>query len=221
MPSVLAWEPTLDDALRVQSALSARKHGVLVIDPTKVTRTADMARVRRFTIGSDRFQPNDRDAPIAFTNIAALVRAVTTTAVLRKTSELQPAYGGSVGRPPAMEVREHVTHESTEANLLYVCPAEGAPMLMVQHEAKYLSLGAAMRVTEHDNFLTTIELLRKAAPHAYYDDRFAGRAHDSRQLAIARGSDRVEAKGDVALDLLVHALVRWLTRGSGSPYRDD
>jgi hypothetical protein len=77
-----------------------------------------------------------------------------------------------------------------------------------------------MRAPEYENFFASIKLLREAAPSAIYDERFAERAHDSRKLAVTRGTDRVEARDDEELDLLVHALARWIARGTGSPYRD-
>jgi hypothetical protein len=220
LPSVLSSVPSLEGALAIRSALAARRHGVLVVDPLTVTPAADMPRVRRFTIAEDRFHLDDRGNSIGYSEIAALVRAITTTAVVRKVTEREPVYTGP-GRPPAMEAREHMRHESAESNLLYIVPAKGPPTLMVARDAKYLSLGKDMRATEHDNFLLAIERLREAAPHAFYDERFASRAHHSRKLTVTRGSDRAEAKSDGELDLLVHALARWLTRGSGSPYRDD
>lgn len=220
LPAVACATSDLARAVDVQAALSARGHGAVVVDPRAVTPSERMVRLKRFSIAAGRLFANDREGSIATDDIAALVRAATATSVIRTVSAREPIYRGGPARPPTQEVREHVRHETVAGNLLYVFPREGAPLLLVEHEARYLSLGAAMRATEHDNFLATVDLMRAAAPGAAYDERFATRAHPSAKLALARGEGSVEPKGDAELDLLAHVLARWLTRASGSPYRD-
>jgi len=221
LPSILCWKPNLEEALAVRAALASRHHGVLVVDPRTVPESEQMVHLRRFSLAADRLVANDHGDSVAFADITALIRAATSTSVVRKVRSREPiAYGSAPGRPTPTEETELLRHETASTNLLYIVPNDGAPLLLVEHEARYLSLGSAMRATEHENFFTTIELLRAAAPSALYDERFASRAHDSRKLAVTRGSDRVEAREDEELHLLVHVLARWLTRGTGSPYRD-
>jgi hypothetical protein len=220
LPAILAWTSDVEEAIRIQKALTERGHGAVVIDPLAVTPSERMPRVRRFSFEPERFKANDRGDGAAWDDITALIQAATVTSVVRRVREREPIYEVGRGRPPASEEREQIRHETAASKLLYICVTDGPPILLVAHEAKYISLGAGMKATEHENFFETIGRLRSRAPGAVFDDRFAERAHDSHKVAVARGSDSVDARSDRELDLLVHALARWLTRGTGSPYRD-
>jgi hypothetical protein len=187
-------------------------HGAVVIDTNEI---ASVITLRRFRLEDDRIVSDDGDA-LLFEHITALVRVATATSVIRvKEETVQSDYRGQ---------REHVVeisrHEQATASMLYIFAASGPPWILGEREAKYIALGSRMRSTAHENFTLTIELLRSAAPRAIYDERFANRAHDSGKLTVKHGPDPVDARHDDKLHVLVHALVRWLTRGSGSLYRD-
>jgi hypothetical protein len=214
LPADIVRLSSMDEAIALTQAVSARKHGALTIDARDIPSSEHAVSLRRFRLERDRLYANDDEASIRYEDIVAIVRAASSSVLVRKHVEERPGYRGSIER---VEITQN---EKNMASFAYIFRREGAPWILREHEARYLTLGARMRATVRENFLLTIETLRAAAPHAHYDERFALHAHDSRRVSIAaKGADR-RAKNDARLDLLAHALVRWLTRGTGSVYRD-
>ena len=90
-----------------------------------------------------------------------------------------------------------------------------------EREAKYGALGPSMRATQHENFATTLSLLRARAVNAIFDDRFAMQPRAATQVIQVRGHDTAApGASDAGIDLAMHVLARWLTRGQGGPYRN-
>ncbi len=206
-----------DEAAEALRAVRALGHHGVVIDTSELVPRDRLVRVRRFRLEGERLFAGDGPESLVFTDLVALVRIATQTSVLRVTEEERPVYSS---RPSAVVREETIRHEHTTANALYLFAHDGVPWILREHEARYLGLGRPLRPTAHENFLATIELLRARAPRARYDDRFAHHPHDSGKVTVARGGASADARHDERLDVLVWALVRWITRGSGSPYRD-
>jgi hypothetical protein len=218
LPAVVFQAQTAEPALDVLEALRRRGHGALAIDTDEVTPSATMVRLKRFAIEGARLRADDRGDATPLADVTALIRASTSTDVVRATREREPVYSGRSFAPATREV-EHLSHDSVVDHVLYVFRREGPPWILVEREAKYVGLGAALRSTRFQNFLATIELLRLAAPGAVYDARFAPDPHQSGKLVMTQGAGQPDPRGDNRLDVLVHALARWLTRPVGGPYR--
>jgi len=218
LPAVILHTGTAEAALEAVEAIRRRGHGALAMDAAEVTPSSAMVRLRRFGIEGARLRADERSEATPLADVTALVRASTATDVVRSTRERETVYTG--GRPaPATREVDRLSHESVVDHVVYVFRREGPPWLLVEREAKYLGLGAAMRSTRFQNFLATIELLRRAAPGAVYDERFAVDPHPSGRLVLTHGGGTPDPRADDRLDVLVHVLARWLTRPIGGPYR--
>lgn len=219
LPAIVAHLPSAEPALELLEALRRRGHGAVAMDTAEVTPSSAMVRMKRFAIEGARLRADDRGEATPLADVVALVRASTSTDVIRTTREREPVYTGGRAAPTMREV-EHQSHDAVVDNVLYVFRREGAPWLLVEREAKFIALGAALKPTRAQNFLATIDLLRHAAPGAVYDDRFAAAPHQSGRLVVTQGAAGTpDPRGDDRLDVLVHVLARWVTRPVGGPYR--
>ena len=84
-----------------------------------------------------------------------------------------------------------------------------------------MALGAALRPTVIENFMTTLGLLRARAPRALYDERFVSHPLARQAEIHVRGHETPEhALGDPGIEVRVHLLAQVLGRGSHEgPYR--
>ena len=95
----------------------------------------------------------------------------TTTNVKEKKLAIGRAVltGGLLTRKT--ETREVVKRSEDTEQVLYAFPAAGAtPWLLRELGTHYGALGAALAPTATANFLAAIELFRRRAPHARFDD---------------------------------------------------
>ena len=117
---------------------------------------------------------------------------------------------------------EHTRTEHAMEHALFLFPrGDGVPWVLRANEARYLGLGAAMRLTVMENFLALTALLRERAPRAICDDRFF--AHPLARQAEMHVRDRESVSPDLGgegVDVRVHLLARVLVHGAGrGPYR--
>jgi hypothetical protein len=141
------------------------------------------------------------------------------TAVQRKVMEREIVSNG--GRSPMTEIVEHTYAESHTGGAVILFRRSGeVPWILRETDAKYLSLGSRMRPTSHENFLTTIELLRALSPNATYDDRLAAQRRTPMRLVTTHHLGAPEDQAHAEIDLAAHLVARWVGGGRGGPYRD-
>jgi hypothetical protein len=219
LPSIVVRTASEEDASRAASALRALGHGVVLCDSRSVAAGRDMVRVRRFALDpAGIFADGDAGEHLAYADLAVLVIVAARTEVER-TLRLQELVGLNEDRAPVE--MERTSHERVTELSAYLFPREERRVwLLREHEAQYLALGPAMRLTSHENFLATVARLRAQAPTALYDDRFAtSPRHASQAVRVRDHQPAVTRPSDAGIDLTVHLLVQWLTRPRGGPYR--
>lgn len=222
LPRVIFQSPAEDEARRAYAALRARGHGVLLVDTETVPSHSELVRVRRFAVDDSGLVGSAPAPPhLAFDDVGAILRVALRSPVLRSTREKELRSHG--GRPPATVEVEHLAHESIDAHAAYVFPRAGGstrprPWLLHERETSFLGLGPGLRLTRRENLGAAIDLVRRRAPGAVYDDRFVGRPLVSSQMIAVRGNVTAEAgPPDGNADLAVHLLAEWLL--GGAPYR--
>jgi hypothetical protein len=225
LPRVVFNSPSRSEAERVLGLLRARGHGALVCDTRDVPSGSGMIRIHRFAFAPDALLANDGGPRLPYDEVAAILVARIRTDVVRKTEDvvLVPQPKG----PPITAVVEHDRNEHVLDHAAYVfprAPADGplaTAWVLRESDAQYRALGDAMSIVRHENFLTTLAILRARAPGAIYDDRFAAAPIGGANVLHARGHASPEAPAqDARADLAVHLLARWVLReGRAEPYR--
>ena len=222
LPRVVFQSSSEEAARRAFAALRARGHGVLLVDTEMVPSYVDVVRVRRFAVDDSGLLPSTPTGPrLAFDDLGAVLHVALRSPVVRskREKELRPQ-GGRV--PTTVEV-EHLAHEHAEVHAAYLFPRAGGrarprPWLLHERETSFLGLGPGLRLTRRENLGAAIDLVRRRAPGALYDDRFVARPLVSSQIIAVRGNATAEAGlPDGNVDLAVHLLAEWLL--GGGPYR--
>jgi len=222
LPRVLFQTPSGETARRVLQGLRERGHGALLVDASTIPRTTDLVRVHRFVLDETAlFADGPASDRLAHRDLAAIIAAAVRASVLRSTREKELRPQGA--RPPATIEVEHQAHESVVEHAIYLFPrasgvARPRPWLVLEHQASYLGLGPAMRLTRRENLATLLTRLRDRAAHARFDDRFVSRPLATEQLVSVRGRSSPEAPPpDAGATMHVYLLAEWLL--GGNPYR--
>ena len=105
--------------------------------------------------------------------------------------------------------------------VLYIYQGGGkTPWLLRDSGTRYEGLGDRMAATERANFLTVIDILRRGASHAVYDETLVGRKIPERLSQVAvqglgTSATRIESSTDAAMDLLCHFVAMWHAKRQG------
>ena len=170
---------TTDEAAAhaLRGKLVARGHRAQVCRATDVISADAMVPMRRFQLDAEALDSGDGAARLPWTDVACFVRAKhvrvtqTTATVKEKKLALGRAVltGGLLTRKT--ETREVVKRSEDTEQVLYVFPGDGTtPWLLRELATHYGGLGAALAPTATANFNAALELFRKRAPHARFDD---------------------------------------------------
>jgi len=168
-------DPAVAQALVAK--LRARGHRAQVCRASDVVAADAMVSMRRFQLDAEALDSGDDAARLSWADIACFVRAKhlrvtqTTTNVKEKKLAIGRAVltGGLLTRKT--ETREVVKRSEDTEQVLYVFGADGAtPWLLRELGTHYGALGAALAPTATANFNAALELFRKRAPQARFDD---------------------------------------------------
>jgi hypothetical protein len=179
-----------------------------------------MVHVHRFAFEAGGLRADDHGPTLAYDAMAAIIRAAVETSVWRTTREGDTRSGP---RGTHVHVRTDVTRaEHASDQVIFLLARDGGvPWVLRASEARYLALGASLRPTVVENFLTTLGLLRARAPRAVYDERFVAHPLVRQAEVHVRGHGTpTHELGDPGIELRVHLLAQTLGRGSRKgPYR--
>lgn len=220
-PSVLFRTPSRERAFEAASLLVTRGLAVVAVDLDEVVSIEHMVHARRFALDATGIRADAQGPSLAFDAIGAIVRVAVESSIWRTTRELENEMPGVRGRQIQVKVdRTRADHAIEQALFLFV-RGGGVPWVLRAGEARYLSLGAALRPTSMENFLVTVALLRDRAPRAIYDERFVARPLVRQAETHVRGHDTASPElGDLGVEVRLHLLARALAQGSGTgPYR--
>jgi hypothetical protein len=219
-PSILLRTASRERAEEAAAILVARGVGAVVVDLTSVTSLEQMVHLHRFAFETDGLRADDHGPILAYEAMAAIIRAAVETSVWRTTREGDTKIGP---RGTHVHVLTDVTRteHAIEQVLFVVARDGGIPWVLRASEARYLALGAGLRPTVVENFVTTVGLLRARAPRAIYDERFVSHPLVRQAEVHVRGHETpTHELGDPGIEVRVHLLAQTLGRGSRTgPYR--
>jgi hypothetical protein len=220
-PSIFLRVPSPERAEEITAILAAAGLNATAVDLNDVVPVGRMVHMHRFAMGTDALRADDRGPTLAYGDIEAIVRVAAETAILRTTREKEST--GVGGKATAALVEHTRTDQATEHVPFLFVRGGGVPWVMRAGEARYLTLGAALRPTTLENFRTTVALLREKAPRAGYDDRFVALPLVRQAEAHVRDHESAAPDlGDRDMEVRLHLLVRALTVGRDwreGPYR--
>ena len=196
------------DAATALEAIEARGHLAELCDRRNVVASDAMTPVRDFRLESDALVVDSSGERLPYEDVLALVRAshrtTTTTTQDVKERKLRPGMAIATGGLVLSKTttREVTSRTETREQVLYLFRRSGAlPWIFRERSARYTGLGADLRPTSLENFATTVALLRKSAPRAFYDER----------LMTGRPIRGV-AEGIAAADILAHLVAAQAAR---------
>jgi hypothetical protein len=197
---------TVDDARAAlaESALWRRGFRAIACARAEVTPSPEMTALSDFELGAEGLVASrgagDR---LAYDDISVLLRATHRTAKTStsevKERKLRPgmaiATGGLIMSKTTR--REVVTQTVEHEQVLYLFRQSGPAWILRERGARYVGLGAELRPTSLENFVTTTRKLRERAPGARYDERLM---HPRPIRGVADGID--------ATDILAHLIAK-------------
>jgi hypothetical protein len=225
LPKVVCQTPDDDVARRVARALMALGHGVVVCDSAAIVPTAAMVHLHRFQLDADGIWANDSAGErLTWGDVGAVIIALLRSDI-RRTKEELATVTPRIGRVADLPIVVHVTsteHGSSHAAYLFPHPraASRRPWVLEEATAQFLSLGPKMQPTRRANFLATVAMMRRFAPQAIFDDRFATHpvaTHVTTQ--VHAGESAPPPAASVVVDTAVHILATMLLADRGGPYR--
>lgn len=194
MPAIVLITPDESRATALLAELTARGHGALSCDMSKVVATSEMFSLRRF-----RF---DDHALIAYTaladelswqDVAVLLRATHRQDRHVRVESKTLRVGGLF--PAKLTKGVAVRTDKFEPVLYLFRRSERVPWILQQDRAQYSGLGDAVALNAPANFTRAVEQIVARCPHARFDDRLLAR----------KGSPD-------EMDLLAHLHATWLRR---------
>lgn len=219
-PAVILVTDDKDEAIRVLGQLRGRGHGAVACDASAITPSGAMTQMRHFRLEDDAVVLVDSGAAKAtarlpYASLLALVRSTyrVSTETRTQESERKIAIAGAIitgGLKLTKSVtRELVSVKEERSQVLYLFRSDGgAPWLLREVGTDYTSLGDKRGPTQIENFRTTIDLLRKRAPHAVYDESLIAIKKAGEQVrAIGSGGKTISVAAESGTDLLAHILV--------------
>lgn len=184
LPVIVLSTPDQARAAALAGEIRGRGHGVIVCDTAEVVAESKMTLLRQF-----RFEPEALvvsvgldELELPWTDIAALVCAThhthteTVDSVKRKQFSLSRtiATGGLLH---SKQVKTEAVSRSDDSEpVLYLFRgSKQPPWLLAQNRANFTALGDRIAPTAAPNFRLAVELLRKRAQFAVFDDRLVKR----------------------------------------------
>jgi hypothetical protein len=223
LPAVVCTTPDEAHARALLGKLRARRHGAVACDDALVVAADDMVPMRRFAFDHGSIVAGNEQLP--FDDVFAVLRATyrTQTEARSEVVEKQTSMGRAImtgGLMMSKKVtRDETKRTSDREQILYLFRRSGRPWILREKSAYYQGLGARMGVSQHENFNTTLALLREYMPRATFDDRLTQIRRVPERTRSLSGKVDVSSNAD-GMDLLAHVLAQWIyERTQAQPYR--
>jgi hypothetical protein len=211
-PAVVANYGEIEPAWACAGRLRAEGIAPILILPEEVEKDADRFQVRDFELGESAIRVTSRrgeTVEIPFAEIGLVLRGtwveekIDTQVTEKRKLSLSRAIvtGGMLITKVHRNVKQVRSEERDDFLQLY---APGRPPLAFRSAAlRYQGLGAELQPSIHANFNRLIEALRRALPHARWDERLASRPGHARVL----GPGLTDSHLDLAISLLARVLL--------------
>jgi hypothetical protein len=183
-----------------------------LVDAAQLHGESGPFAVRRFKLGetSLHIEAVDGDwADIAYREIDLLLpgtrisgQTELKTVTERKLSLGRTLLSGGIPLSKTVSRQEEVTTEE-RTRLLYLFAADRPQVVFRQSGMSYDGLGAAMKLSQEQNFSFLTSELRRLCPKAVYDDRLVNRLSQVRLLGPAQ---HAESNLDLAAEILARSL---------------
>jgi hypothetical protein len=220
-PLIVAQRLPVDNAQALLAWLRGRGHGAVACDLALLPAEEQVAVARGFTLQPDALLVIDRSGrtlALPHAQVFGLVRAAEITdelaTVETKTKKLAlgraALSGGLLRTKQVTTVETHTSSERQDALYLFRSTAV-EPIVFRERELNYDGLGAQRGQTRRQSFTLLCERLRRAAPHAIYDDRLLTYKRRPELAAVDGGSSKRtmtstnSAANQLAAFLLMHA----------------
>jgi hypothetical protein len=225
LPLIVRTSAEREPAADLLRKLRARGHGAVACDARAVVPAEQMIPMRTFALEDDAITLSDRpDERLPYDDILAMLRARHRTESRTRTevSEKRLSLGRAVATGGLMlrkgVTREESTTSAAEEQILYVFRrSRETPWLLRERATSYAAaLGADLVPSSAQNFLRTIDALRKRAPEARYDERLLQvRRIQTRSIRTGtKTSETLAVSTAPGIDLLAHLTALWLGRGA-------
>ena len=212
-PAVLLTTPDKARALDLLARVRARGHGAVACDLAAVVDSADMVSMRRFRLGADAVDLEDRPGErLPYDDVLALVAAVhrhrtDTSTRTRETrfSASRAVMTSGLSMTRTIQTESHASHEERDA-VLYVFRRSGStPWILHEHGTAWAGHGRPLAASAHENFRLAVAALRELAPGAAHDDRLVTRkAPEQASVQGGAASTTVRTSSQSGMDLLAH-----------------
>ncbi|MEP6862365.1 MAG: hypothetical protein ABJE66_17200 [Deltaproteobacteria bacterium] len=181
LPAIVLSTTDAEAANRLAGQLRARKHRASVCRAGEVVAASAMVSMRTFHMDGEGLDTGVEQ--VRWSDLSAIVHARTPqqtehheTVKEKKFSLGRAVMSGGLVLSKTVK-REVTTHGESSEHVLYLFRASGdIPWLMREHGTNYSGLGTALDPTSTRNFMQAIELFRRRAPHARFDDSLVRRS---------------------------------------------
>ena len=168
LPHIVARVESRGEADACVASLRGWQFDAEWLDDESLPSSADMTLARSPSIDDAGLHANGPGSErLGWDEIVAMVLAKSSIPVERSSVE---AVAVRVGRGTVTMPREKTTHERSAQSLLYLFARAGMPWMFAEQGVQWASLGVPLRPTRRENLLMLIDVLRKRAPRAHYDD---------------------------------------------------
>lgn len=215
MPALVrrAEEP---DAIALAGRLRAGGHMVVTCDEAQIVPSSEMIDMRRLRLGPDGVVLDDRaGAALRFDDVLAFVAArhrhstqTSTSTSARKFSASRALISGGLVMTATVKSEGQRGTDDNE-QVLYVFRRDGAtPWILREHGSRWSGLGRPLAPSATENFRLAVDLLRKGAPGAAYDDRLMSRKASAERVETSgtKGARTVKTSSETGVDLLAHVV---------------
>ena len=211
-PSVVASFADPLQAGVLEKKLGQYGFKALIVDASAVRKRIGFLVVRRFQLNewSLRIEAFDgQQAEISVDGIDLLLPAMSSvsyseskTVSERRFSLGKTLLSGGIPMTKKVERQEEVSVQESR-KLLYVYAANRGPLLFSQDGISYDGFGAAMKLSQEQNFTYLISELRRLSPKAVYDDRLLTRVG---QIRLLGPTQSLESSLDLAAEIIARSL---------------
>jgi hypothetical protein len=219
LPALLGGFATMQEAESLVTKLRARGYGAVRSDSKDVAGSSEQRVPRDFHLTGGVLAGVDHAGKafqLQLRDVVALIRATSILTIESNTTVEKSQFaigralatGGVVMKKKVAQTNSATSEEREQ--VLYLFGQSGQhPLLFRETRLHYQGLGAALKPVASQNFATLIQLLRAAAPHAFYDERFLKQKRKASSFSIsAVGKDLSVASSNTDdTDLAAHLLV--------------
>jgi hypothetical protein len=211
-PLIVAAYAEKNIALEKTEKLRVAGFRTLVLGQNEVETDGESTIVRRFLFGDAELEVEARTGDavrIGYNLIDTIIRGtrIVQTMETETMKEQKFAAGRAIITGGLMTTKTvKVTQQSrtdVREGFIYFYPGKLRPLVFLESELLYDSLGSALRPTRVANFAFVLEELRRRRPGAVYDDRLLSKAGQARLLGPMFEPER---HLDIAISLLSRSL---------------